>query len=70
MKVLLVILLHLLTTILCAPLWFDQMNIGAHLGTLVGMPLHAAAEEAVVVETAVAGVIAEGIVQAGGLAAL
>ena len=66
MKVLLVFLLHLLTTILCAPLWFDQ--IGAHLGTLVGLPLHAAAEEAVVVETAVAGAIAEGIVQAGGLA--
>ena len=63
MKVLLLILFHILATILSAPLWLDPLNIGSQLGFWDEV-----AEEAVVVETAVAGVIAEGIVQAGGLA--
>ena len=63
MKVLLLLLFHILATILSVPLWLDPLNIGGQLGFW-----NEVAEEAVVVETAVAGAIAEGIVQAGGLA--
>ena len=66
MKVLL-LLFQLLATILGAPLWVDPLNIGAQIGLWDTALWKEATEEAVIVETAVAGVIAEGIVQAGGL---
>ena len=80
MKVLLLFLFHILATILSAPLWLDPLNIGSQLGLWDEVDISLflyfnililwdeVAQEAVVVETAVAGVIAEGIVQAGGLA--